>query len=428
MAVENRIHPLGEAGVRSSLEEVAKKAAEGGRRDDVRRWAVQMLDEARKKGFAASTPRDRARILLEAVQAKLWVPDPVGTEFIQGAHLTACTDPDGQCFHGGDCFPSWTELLTPDGPITIDKIEVGQRIWGLHDWSTVEAVADKGVLPIDSILFAEGKQLYLTREHKVYVVTKDGEEKLSVGALSIGDHLLAPSYGPTGVRGGHKRISSIRHNVDKVHCYDIQTSDHRVYLPEHDVTVSNCDDLTVLLAAAFLGVGLDTLIVGHGYGNDRQIAHVLSAVRFDDKWHYADPSPIGGNSTDYAPLGKCVPFTRERLYSLPNEKMICDEDACLVPGRSFNPASFVEKGYFIGVNGSPPEFGYRMQWLPEDPVRWLGQTESESEQHPTLATKKELSTVEKILLASVIISGVSLGVNLWKMGKGNENVGTSDSE
>jgi len=53
----------------------------------------------------------------------------------------------------------------------------------------------------------------------------------------------------------------------------------------------------------------------------------------------------------------------------------------------------------------------QVNWLPS----FLGQ--SEEEQHPTLATKKEMSTVEKILLASVIISAVSLGVNLWKMGK-----------
>lgn len=260
-----------------------------------------MLDNARKKGFAAHTPWDRARILLEAVQEKLWVPDPVGTEFIQGAHLTACTDPNSPCFQGGDC-----------------------------------------------------------------------------------------------------------------------------------------DDLVVLLASAFLGVGLDTLIVGHGYGNERQIGHVLTAVHVDGKWHYADPSPIGGNSTEYAPLGKCVPFSRERLYSLPNEKMICDENACLVPGRVFNPATFIEKGHFIGVTGSPPEFAYRVQWLEgastrevqwlPDPAGFLGQSESEEEQHPTLATKKELSTVEKILLASVVISAVSLGVNLWKMSKGNENAGTSDTE
>lgn len=272
---------MGEAGVRSSLEEVAKKAAEGGRRPDVRRWAVEMLDKARKKGFGASTPRDRANILLLAVQEKLWVPDPVGTEFIQGAHLTACTDPNSPCFQGGDC-----------------------------------------------------------------------------------------------------------------------------------------DDLVVLLGAAFLGVGLDTLIVGHGYGDSRQIAHVLTAVHLDGKWHYADPSPIGGNSTDYAPLGKCVPFTRERLYSLPNEKMICDENACLVPGRSFNPQGFIETGHYIGVNGSPPQFAYRVQWLPE----FLGQSEE-----TTQKTNKDLSTVEKILLASVVISAVGLGIKVWEMGK-NEHVGADDSE
>ncbi len=243
-----------------------------------------MLDTARKKGLAAHTPRDRANILLLAVQEKLWVPDPVGTEFIQGAHLTACTDPNSPCFQGGDC-----------------------------------------------------------------------------------------------------------------------------------------DDLVVLLAAAYLGVGLDTLIVGHGYGDSRQIAHVLTAVHIDGKWHYADPSPIGGNSTDYAPLGKCVPFTRERLYSLPNEKMICDESACLVPGRSFNPQGFIETGHYIGVNGSPPQFAYRVQWLPA----FLGQSE---EPTPPNAVKKDLSVVEKALVAGVIISAVGLGLNIWKMGKENEHVGTNDTE
>jgi hypothetical protein len=217
------------------------------------------------------------------------------------------------------------------------------------------------------------------------------------------------------MNGKSKKIVSILREVDRVHCYDIQTSDHRVYLPEHDVTVSNCDDLVVLLASAFLGVGLDTLIVGHGYDAQRQIGHVLTAVHFDDKWHYADPSPIGGNSTDYPPLGKCVPFTRERLYSLPNERMICDEDACLVPGRKFNPAGFIEKGHFVGVTGSPPQFSYRVQWLP-DPAGMLGQSEPTSPE-PQNGVKKQLSTVEKILLASVVISGVGLGIKVWEMGK-----------
>ena len=41
----------------------------------------------------------------------------------------------------------------------------------------------------------------------------------------------------------------IEHDVAERPCYDIQTSDHYVYLPEHDVTVSNCEDLACRRAA-----------------------------------------------------------------------------------------------------------------------------------------------------------------------------------
>jgi len=39
------------------------------------------------------------------------------------------------------------------------------------------------------------------------------------------------------------RVKSITRRAFEMPCWDIQTSDHRVYLPEHDVTVSQCDDL-----------------------------------------------------------------------------------------------------------------------------------------------------------------------------------------
>lgn len=39
------------------------------------------------------------------------------------------------------------------------------------------------------------------------------------------------------------RVKRLERDVDEAPCYDIQTSDHYVYLPEHDVTVSNCEDL-----------------------------------------------------------------------------------------------------------------------------------------------------------------------------------------
>jgi transglutaminase-like putative cysteine protease len=44
------------------------------------------------------------------------------------------------------------------------------------------------------------------------------------------------------------RVKSIVRAVAEVPCYDITTSDHYVYLPEADATVSNCDDLAVVLA------------------------------------------------------------------------------------------------------------------------------------------------------------------------------------
>ena len=45
------------------------------------------------------------------------------------------------------------------------------------------------------------------------------------------------------------RVKEIEHDVAERPCYDIQTSDHYVYLPEHDVTVSNCEDLACRRAA-----------------------------------------------------------------------------------------------------------------------------------------------------------------------------------
>jgi hypothetical protein len=40
------------------------------------------------------------------------------------------------------------------------------------------------------------------------------------------------------------RVKEVERDVAEVPCYDIQTSDHYVYLPEHDATVSNCEDLS----------------------------------------------------------------------------------------------------------------------------------------------------------------------------------------
>lgn len=253
MKVTRRVQPLGEKGIFLSLEEVAKKAGEGGTRPDVRRWAIDQLDKVRKTGRNVHAQRDQAEILLAAVQEKLWISDPVGTEFIQGAHMTACTPESDMCFAGGDC-----------------------------------------------------------------------------------------------------------------------------------------DDLTVLLAAACLSIGIDTVIVGHSYNNSRQISHVLCAVFFDNTWHYADASIYNGDG-DHYPLGKCGPFTRETLHELPSAKLLCDENACLTLTHSPDPYAtrqWDQGGIFVGVDGhkietpplpKPEDFAYRIEWISPQAGRLqaLGASEAE---------------------------------------------------
>ena len=94
-----------------------------------------------------------------------------------------------------------------------------------------------------------------------------------------------------GVRAAQKTLAvrSIERAVRSVPCWDVRTDDHYVYLPEHDVTVSNCDDLSVALGSATLSLGIPTQIVKQNFGPNAQ-EHVLIAVYDGSDWRYADPS------------------------------------------------------------------------------------------------------------------------------------------
>jgi hypothetical protein len=160
----------------------------------------------------------------------------------------------------GDCFPEGTLLLgcrelsdsVEHRLAPIEEFVPGDLIWGLAGWTLVEGVAFKGTLPLDSIRLNNGETLLLTPGHKVYVIAPDGtESRVEVKDLAQG--MVLPQPHATVIPGwlrrlppidpGGLRVMSISREAAQAPCWDIQTADHRVYLPEHDVTVSNCDDL-----------------------------------------------------------------------------------------------------------------------------------------------------------------------------------------
>lgn len=125
-----------------------------------------------------------------------------------------------------------------------------------------------------------------------------------------------------GVRAAGERtdktlaVRSIERAVKKVPCWDIQTDDHKVYLPEHDVTVSNCDDLVCALATMCAAVGMEVEIVRQRFAPDihgvEPQQHVLVEVHLEDgRWYPLDPSTKtfpAGSKARAASETRCSPW------------------------------------------------------------------------------------------------------------------------
>lgn len=241
--VERKPHPDGHAGILHSLGKVQEYANKGMTHPVVRAWAIARLK-------AAGNPKDnvgRASALLAAVRKeKIWVPDPVRTEMMQGAHLTL-----GGMFEGGDCFAEGTLLLTDRHELVpIEQIQVGQRIWGLDRWVRVEAAVSKGVLPIDVVTLNNGSQLRLTADHHVNVLIcprhpypKEGQahcscpaharvaERMRVGDLKPGMVLPSPERLPFGE---HQDLSPERAYIEGLYLADGWCEDSRFAISGKD--------------------------------------------------------------------------------------------------------------------------------------------------------------------------------------------------
>jgi hypothetical protein len=121
--IESKAHPGGGAGVKFSLDEVAKRAAKGRNDPRIRAWAIRAV-------HAAGGPQgmvDQARAILKAQKkAAVYVQDPLNTEFIQAAHETLCLDDKGLCFRGGDCDDQTVAYAAATMSIGIPTNIVGQ--------------------------------------------------------------------------------------------------------------------------------------------------------------------------------------------------------------------------------------------------------------------------------------------------------------
>lgn len=87
------------------------------------------------------------------------------------------------------------------------------------------------------------------------------------------------------------RVKHIEREVVAAPCWDIQTDDHHVYLPEYDVTVSQCDDIALLIATLCLQLGREAQYVTVGFHQPGYYTHVFSRVQEpkSQQWIVCDP-------------------------------------------------------------------------------------------------------------------------------------------
>ncbi len=282
IVLTKRPHPAGERGAKLSLKEVAEYAWKARMSPLLRAWVTQVLDKA---GVSRGGRRQKAQAILDAYRKRVpYISDPVMGEFMATPDQLLCLDKNGLCIIGADCFPEGTLLLRAVGHaptdrehVRIEDVRIGDRIWGRDGWCEVKRKVDKGVLTIDTISLSTGAHVSLTGDHHVYVMTHGlggtiGDERVRVSELRPGAELIRPRFKQEPGRGpeigteadlvARLKVSVLVREIQRAHfrapCWDITTSDGYVYLPEHDVTVSNCDEAAITLIAAMLCIGFIT--------------------------------------------------------------------------------------------------------------------------------------------------------------------------
>jgi Putative peptidoglycan binding domain len=220
-----------------------------------------------------------------------WAPEPKGQESFDHAGVIAKRG-------WGDCFPQGTLLLRDDYQLVrIEEIQIGERIWSKDGWAVIKNKIEKGTLAVDTISLGNGAHVPLTSDHHVYLTTG---ARVRVSELTSGAELIRPAHQPVWKTGKIRTradtnafvvVREIQRSHFKAPCWDIQTSDGYVYLPEHDVTVSNCDDWAPAHAGSLRASGVDPQARAVVYKSGPNLWHAVTQ-RGDGRLQ--DPSQTAG--------------------------------------------------------------------------------------------------------------------------------------
>jgi 8-oxo-dGTP pyrophosphatase MutT (NUDIX family) len=151
------------------------------------------------------------------------------------------------------------------------------------------------------------------------------------------------------------RVRSIEREVEHVPCFDIQTDDHYVYVPEADATVSNCDDLAILVYALARSIRLPAkLVISGTTKNGKKVRYHHGDRNFDGRvdwshiylmigdrpygepqWAYAEPTlnvPLGWDVVSH--VGNVLPEMSTSSYGtpMPSYGMSPPSPSLTVPG------------------------------------------------------------------------------------------------
>ena len=116
----------------------------------------------------------------------------------------------------------------------------------------------------------------------------------------------------------------------------------------------DCDDVTILLGAAMMAVGLRCYVVGHAYNKAHDIQHVLLSVHCDGKWLYAEPSVQGIELGDVARKPSWERWLEMPVASGKKVKTACDATSCSTSLAGRPPSDINYQGDFVGVGRTPP--------------------------------------------------------------------------